>query len=31
MTWILWFSFVILALLLVLSAMLAWTAATDRE
>jgi hypothetical protein len=31
MTWLLWFRFVILALLLVLSAMLAWTAVTDRE
>jgi hypothetical protein len=31
MTWFLWFRFVILALLLVLSAVLVWTAATDRE
>jgi hypothetical protein len=31
MTWLLWFRFVILAMLLVLSALLAWAAATDRE
>ena len=31
MTWLLWFRFVILATLLVLSAMLVWAAATDRE
>ena len=31
MTWLLWFRFVVLALLLILSAMLAWAAATGRE
>jgi hypothetical protein len=31
MTWLLWFRFVILAILLALAALLAWTAATDRE
>jgi hypothetical protein len=31
MTWLLWFRYVILALLLVLAATLAWAAATDRE
>jgi len=31
MTWLLLFRYVVLALLLVLSAMLAWAAATDRE
>jgi hypothetical protein len=31
MTWLLWFRFVILAMLLVLSGLLAWAAATDRE
>lgn len=31
MTWLLWFRFVILAMLLALSAMLVWAAATDRE
>jgi hypothetical protein len=31
MIWLLWFRFVILGLLLVLSATLAWAAATGRE
>jgi hypothetical protein len=31
MIWLLWFRFVILAILLALSAMLAWAAASDRE
>jgi hypothetical protein len=31
MTWLLWFRFLILAMLLVLSFLLAWTAAVDRE
>jgi hypothetical protein len=31
MTWLLWLRFVILAMLLVLSVMLVWAAATDRE
>lgn len=31
MTWLLWFRFLMLALLLALAGMLAWTAAADRE
>ena len=31
MTWLLWFRFVMLALLLALAGMLAWSAAADRE
>ncbi len=31
MTWLLWFRYVILALLLALAATLAWAAAADRE
>ena len=31
MTWLLWSRFLILAMLLALAGVLAWTAATDRE
>lgn len=31
MTWLLWFRYVVLALLLALAATLAWAAAADRE
>jgi hypothetical protein len=31
MTWLLWFRFLMLALLLALAGMLAWSAAADRE
>jgi hypothetical protein len=31
MTWLLWFRFLMLALLLALAATLAWSAAADRE
>ena len=31
MTWLLWFRFLILVLLLALAGMLAWSAAADRE
>lgn len=31
MTWLLWFRYVVLALLLALAAALAWAAAADRE
>ena len=31
MTWLLWFRFVLLAMLLALAGMLAWSAAADRE
>jgi hypothetical protein len=31
MTWLLWFRFLLLAMLLALAGMLAWSAAADRE
>jgi hypothetical protein len=31
MTWLLWFRFLLLALLLAVAGMLAWSAAADRE
>jgi hypothetical protein len=31
MTWLLWFRFLMLAMLLALAGMLAWSAAADRE